>query len=154
MGGVIVSVCLFLFYVFELLFEIVKRTQGNSALQALLWGLYQTRRSKHISIKTDGSAPNSISSKNQRLNNKVADQSDLMSMVTQQNTNISIDNYNSSNIISNQDAVQQQSDDDAATDLTKDVVDEIFVRSRYRYKVDSYFSRLTSYCLKNVDRHA
>ena len=34
------------------------------------------------------------------------------------------------------------------------MVEEIFSRARYRYKVDSICSRLFSYCLRNEDRHA
>ena len=38
--------------------------------------------------------------------------------------------------------------------MANDVVEEIFTRSRYRYKVDSLCSKITSYCLKNEDKHA
>ena len=50
LGGVIVGVALLMYYIIEFLFELVKATQGNSALQGLLWGLYQTRRIKRISL--------------------------------------------------------------------------------------------------------
>ena len=38
--------------------------------------------------------------------------------------------------------------------MATDVVEEMFTRLRYRYKVDSLCSRLSSYCLKNEDKHA
>lgn len=39
-GGILVSVALLLYYLVDYIYTMVKTTQGNSALQALLWGLY------------------------------------------------------------------------------------------------------------------
>ena len=50
LGGLFVAVSLLMYHLLDFLFGIVKATQGSGVLQALLWGLYQTRRIKHISL--------------------------------------------------------------------------------------------------------
>ena len=50
LGGMFVGVALLIYYLVELVFEVIKATQGSAALQGLLWGLYQTRRIKRISL--------------------------------------------------------------------------------------------------------
>ena len=40
-----------------------------------------------------------------------------------------------------------------SSDKTKEVIDEILTRDKYEYKVDSCWSKLFVYCLRNADNH-
>ena len=49
--AIIVGSTLFFYWLLERFFSMMSLTQGNNAIQTLLWGLYQVRKTKTITVK-------------------------------------------------------------------------------------------------------
>ena len=51
MCAILAGAALFLYWLLDIVFDLIISTQGDAVKQALLWGLYQIRRTKTYTLK-------------------------------------------------------------------------------------------------------
>jgi len=133
LGGIVMSAGLFIHAILDIAFRIVVSTQGSRAVQTLLWSLYQTRKTKTITMASR-KLQSHMQSRSHTLDTSV------LGFVTQlQDSEGNLNNPRP----------QRSSEVKSKT-----IVDEILSRERYRYKVDSVCARVTRWCLNKREEHA